>query len=251
MYPKDLTDPIKKEIEEKGIANLETATQVDDFIKKNQEGNAILLINSVCGCAAGIARPGLYKGLEHPLSPTTSEVASVFAGVDSEATNKAREYLEGYPPSSPNLAFFRKGELMHVLERHNIEGLDLDSLNKVIGSIYDKFFSEEIKPEVKIYDPFSFNTIEVDELAALSEQAKIFDCRSQEDFAQSAIPGSKLLDQAMADEMVSSWDKDTKIIFYCSDGSLSPKVVNYFKRYGFTNTFVLNGGYNSYLKSKG
>ncbi len=247
MYPKELTDPIKEEIKSNGVKNLETAEAVETFIKNSQKDNSVLLINSICGCAAGIARPGLYQSFSHKLSPIkNNHVASVFAGVDTVATEKAREYFLGYSPSSPSIGFFREGELVYALERHNIEGLELTMLQEVIESIYLKFFDEEIKENLEVVDPWKKLELNYPEI---NHEFEILDCRSEAEREAGFIPKSVLLDQELADEIIGSWDKNQKIACYCATGKTSMQVVMYFKKHGFKNIFSLAGGYLGYQKN--
>ena len=119
MYPAELTAPMVKDLNHAGFESLETPGQVTDVLE-NQSGTALLVVNSVCGCAAANARPGVKIALQNQKHP--EKLFTVFAGVDAEATAKAREYLLPYPPSSPAIALFKDGRLVHFLERHHIEG---------------------------------------------------------------------------------------------------------------------------------
>ncbi len=119
MYPAELVAPMSKDLESVGFESLETPTEVVDVLE-HQTGTALLVVNSVCGCAAAMARPGVKIALQNEKTP--GKLFTVFAGVDTEATAKAREYLLPYPPSSPSIALFKDGRLVHFLERHHIEG---------------------------------------------------------------------------------------------------------------------------------
>ena len=119
MYPAELVAPMSKDLESVGFESLETPTEVADVLE-HQTGTALLVVNSVCGCAAAMARPGVKIALQNEKTP--GKLFTVFAGVDTEATAKAREYLLPYPPSSPSIALFKDGRLVHFLERHHIEG---------------------------------------------------------------------------------------------------------------------------------
>src|SRR4051812_8407901 len=119
MYPEEIVIPMKEELTENGFKELLSANDVENAI--NEKGTTLVMINSVCGCSAGTARPGVLmavtKGTKRPDKLTTS-----FAGFDIEAVNKVREHLMPYPPSSPAIALFKDGKLVHFIERHNIEG---------------------------------------------------------------------------------------------------------------------------------
>jgi len=136
MYPEQLVAPMRLDLTEVGFTELKTAAEVDDYLK-NQKGTLLLVINSVCGCAAGAARPGIKWALQNS-SKKPSALATVFAGVDKEAVAKAREYTLPYPPSSPSIALFKDGELIHFVERHHIEGRNA----KMIGEHLLEVFAE-------------------------------------------------------------------------------------------------------------
>ena len=120
MYAKELTIPMKEELINEGFKDLISVEEVSDLMENNKD-TILLVINSVCGCAANSARPAIKQALRKTRY-TPSVLATVFAGVDIEATEKAREYLLPYPPSSPSIALFKKGEIVHFIERHHIEG---------------------------------------------------------------------------------------------------------------------------------
>lgn len=120
MYPIELTAPMTKELTDFGFDALSTVEAVDDFLG-NEKGTALVVVNSVCGCAAANCRPGVKLAL-HRSSHRPDRLGTVFAGVDTEATAKARSYFLPFPPSSPSIALFKDGELVHFLERHQIEG---------------------------------------------------------------------------------------------------------------------------------
>ena len=119
MYPVELTTPMAQELTAKGFTSLKTAADVEAELGK-QEGTTLVVVNSVCGCAAANARPGALMALQEGKSPDS--LTTVFAGVDHEATARAREFMLPYPPSSPAIALFKDGQLVHFLERHHIEG---------------------------------------------------------------------------------------------------------------------------------
>lgn len=136
MYPPELVAPMHKDLTEHGFKGLQTVEAVDDFMK-NMEGTALLVVNSVCGCAAAMARPGAKLAMQNENSPAQS--ATVFAGVDREATERAREYLMPYPPSSPAIALFKDGKLVHFLERHHIEGRPAEMIAANLKMAFDKY----------------------------------------------------------------------------------------------------------------
>jgi len=117
-YMKDMVQPMRDDLTRIGVTELRTPDEVVESLE-NAKGTALLVINSVCGCAAGQCRPGVAKALQHEAKP--DHLFTVFAGQDKEATAKAREYLAPYPPSSPSIALFKDGELVHFIQRHQIE----------------------------------------------------------------------------------------------------------------------------------
>lgn len=119
MYPLELVAPMARDLTDFGFESLSTAEQVDSVLG-NKEGTVLLVVNSVCGCAAANARPAAKLALSKASKP--DKAVTVFAGVHREATEKARDYLLPYPPSSPAIALFKDGQLVHMIERHHIEG---------------------------------------------------------------------------------------------------------------------------------
>jgi putative YphP/YqiW family bacilliredoxin len=134
-YSPLLVRPMREELTAAGIRELLTAQDVDDFMN-DKEGTALLVVNSVCGCAAGMARPGIRLALQHDRRP--GRLASVFAGQDLEATARARGYLADIPPSSPSIALFKDGELVHFIPRHRIEGRDARAVASDLMAAFDE-----------------------------------------------------------------------------------------------------------------
>lgn len=135
MYPVELTTPMKEELESAGFNSLTTTDEVDAMMK--EDGTTLVVINSVCGCAAGSMRPGVLKSLENDKLP--KNLTTVFAGVDGEATNQARKYTLPYPPSSPSIALFKDGTLVHFIERHHIEGRTPEMIAENLKMAYNEF----------------------------------------------------------------------------------------------------------------
>ena len=119
MYPEEICAPMREELTSVGFKELKTVEQVDNMLTK-KTGTVLVLVNSVCGCAAGSCRPGALLSLENEKKPDF--LTTVFAGQDKEATKRAREYMAPFPPSSPSIALYKNGELVHFIERHDIEG---------------------------------------------------------------------------------------------------------------------------------
>src|SRR5690606_23601102 len=125
------------ELTQNGFAEFKTAEEVENHLK-DHKGTTLLVINSVCGCAAGSARPGVVMALQHSDKKPT-RLATVFAGVDQDATKKAREYTLPYPPSSPSIALFKDGELVHFVERHHIEGRNAQMIGEHLVSVFEEY----------------------------------------------------------------------------------------------------------------
>ena len=119
MYPEQIVMPMKAELTTQGFTELLSSVDVDNTLK--QEGTTLLMINSVCGCSAGTARPGVIMAVKNS-SKVPDRLATSFAGFDIEAVKQARSYLLPYPPSSPAIALLKDGKVVHMIERHNIEG---------------------------------------------------------------------------------------------------------------------------------
>ncbi|MDW7691439.1 BrxA/BrxB family bacilliredoxin [Flammeovirgaceae bacterium SG7u.111] len=137
MYPEHLTIPMKEDLVSSGFADLKTAEEVTELIENN-EGTLLLVVNSVCGCAAGTCRPGVKLAVQHS-SKKPDKLATVFAGVDKEATAKAREFMLPYPPSSPSIALFKGSELIHFVERHHIEGRSADMIGGHLVAVFEEY----------------------------------------------------------------------------------------------------------------
>lgn len=137
MYPQELVNPMKADLSSVGFEDLTTAADVDIALTQT-EGTTFLVFNSVCGCAAGAARPAVKDAVSKSSKRPTKLVA-VFAGVDKEAVNKAREYTLPYPPSSPSMALFKDGKLVHFIERHQIEGNNAETISSHLQKVFEHF----------------------------------------------------------------------------------------------------------------
>lgn len=136
MYPEQLVAPMRTDLTSAGFTELKSAEEVDTYLKN--KGTTLLVINSVCGCAAGAARPGVKWAIQHT-SKKPNHLATVFAGVDKEAVAKAREHTLPYPPSSPSIALFKDGELVHFVERHHIEGRNAQMIGEHLLEVFDEY----------------------------------------------------------------------------------------------------------------
>jgi putative YphP/YqiW family bacilliredoxin len=135
MYPEAIVNPMKAELTSAGFQELVSPEDVENTIKA--EGTVLVVVNSVCGCAAGACRPGVKKSLDNAKKP--SKLTTVFAGFDVDAVNEARKHFAPYPPSSPAIALFKNGELVHFIERHNIEGHNATAISEHLKAVYNEY----------------------------------------------------------------------------------------------------------------
>ena len=135
MYPEELVIPMKEELTENGFKDLTTPEQVVEAL--GQKGTTLLVINSVCGCSAGAARPGVLYSLTGDKKP--DHLVAAFAGFDTEAVAEARKHMAPFPPSSPSIALFKDGELVHMIERHHIEGHPAGAIAANLQAAYEEF----------------------------------------------------------------------------------------------------------------
>ncbi|MBI4887260.1 MAG: BrxA/BrxB family bacilliredoxin [Acidobacteria bacterium] len=139
-YPEEFVAPMRAELTRLGVDELRTAADVDQAVR-TARGTLMVVVNSICGCAAGKARPGVALALRHPLRP--DRVATVFAGADLEATERARGYFTGYAPSSPSIGLLRGGQLVWMLERRQIENQGPEQIAALLTAAFDKFCALE------------------------------------------------------------------------------------------------------------
>jgi len=135
MYPAEIVIPMKQDLTNAGFQELLTPSDVDAAI--NAQGTTLVVVNSVCGCAAGNARPGVKKAVAHAKRPT--RITTVFAGYDVDAVKQARSHMAPYPPSSPSIALFKDGKLVHFIERHHIEGRNADMIADNLKGAFEQF----------------------------------------------------------------------------------------------------------------
>ena len=138
LYMNDVVSQARNEIEEAGYEQLTTADEVDNVL--SQEGTSLVMVNSVCGCAGGIARPAATHALHYDKLP--DRLVTVFAGQDKEATQQARDYFKGYAPSSPSFALIKNGEITQMIERHQIEGHDVMDVINQLQNLFDTYCDE-------------------------------------------------------------------------------------------------------------
>ena len=136
MYPPELVKPMREELSTKGFEELRTAEEVDGVLEGNDD-TVLVMVNSVCGCAAGAARPGVLHAVTNS-AKVPQRLTTVFAGVDREAVDRARTYFLPYPPSSPAIALFKNGNLVHFIERRHIEGRSADMIAQNLQMAFDE-----------------------------------------------------------------------------------------------------------------
>ncbi|HEY0874711.1 MAG TPA: BrxA/BrxB family bacilliredoxin [Vicinamibacterales bacterium] len=134
-YPESFIGPMRQELTRLGVQELRRPEDVDAFVSQKNK-TIMIVVNSMCGCAAGKARPGIALALQHPIKPDV--VGTVFAGGDVEATERARQYFGAVPPSSPSIAIMRDGELLHFVHRHQIENQNADAIARNLTEAFDR-----------------------------------------------------------------------------------------------------------------
>ena len=139
MYPEQLVAPMRQDLTVAGFQELKSAQEVEQVLNL-PAGTTLVMVNSVCGCAAGTARPGVKLAVQRSQA-APDRLVTVFAGVDTEAVQKAREYMLPYPPSSPSIALFKDGELVHFVERHHIEGRSAEMIANHLTMAFEEFCS--------------------------------------------------------------------------------------------------------------
>ncbi|WP_407636392.1 MULTISPECIES: BrxA/BrxB family bacilliredoxin [Fictibacillus] len=135
-YMKQITQPMRDELTNAGFKQLTTAEEVDEFMEQ-VSGTTLVFVNSVCGCAAGLARPSAIHSLSHSVKP--DHIVTVFAGQDKEATARMRDYFEGYPPSSPSMALLKGTEVVHFIHRHEIEDHSAEEIVANLINAYNEY----------------------------------------------------------------------------------------------------------------
>lgn len=139
-YPELMIRPMREDLTRLGIKETRAPEEVDAALA-NSKGTVMVVVNSICGCAAGKARPGIALAMQHPVKP--DRAITVFAGADIEATERARDYFKGYAPSSPSIGILKDGELAFMLERHQIEGKDHQQIAQELTAAFDRICSDE------------------------------------------------------------------------------------------------------------
>ena len=141
MYPEIMVVPMREELTRLGVRELRTPEEVDRALK-NQPGTTMVIVNSICGCAAGRMRPAVRMALQHSSRP--DKAVSVFAGQETEATERARSYFSGYPPSSPSIGILRDGQLVYMMQRRDIESREAPAIATDLKAAFDKFCAKPV-----------------------------------------------------------------------------------------------------------
>lgn len=142
-YPESFIGPMREELTRLGVRELRTASDVDAFVRQ-KSASVMVVVNSMCGCAAGKARPGIARALQHSAKPDF--IGTVFAGGDIEATERARSYFTGYAPSSPSIAILRDGQLLYMMERRQIENQTAEAIARTLAEAFDRFCAAPAPP---------------------------------------------------------------------------------------------------------
>lgn len=248
MYDPMMVKPMREEVTRAGVRELLTPDDVEAVLKSNIT-STLIFINSVCGCAAGSARPALINALKKATTKP-SVIATVFAGMERDATDRVRKHMVGYPPSSPSFGIFRNGEIVHMVQRHDIEGQSADDVAQILVSTFEKYCGNEVKNEAKIYNPRTANQISVQETAQrLKAGAKLIDVRDEYEASMAKINGGELLTEEFFAQMQKQWPPNTEIICYCHHGVRSLQAVSFLKKHGFTNVKSMAGGIDAWSQT--
>jgi putative YphP/YqiW family bacilliredoxin len=243
MYDPAFIQPMRDEMTQAGFEEVRTADDVDGALADTNK-STLIFVNSVCGCAAGIARPAVVESLKNEIRP--ANLVTAFAGNDAEAVNRARELFLPYPPSSPCAGLFRDGKLVHMIERHQIEGQTAGALAKIFTSVYDRYCGETIDESVGVHDPLADLEVSVEEVRekiSVNADLALLDVREAWEAEKGKIEGSQLADNALGQEIVKSWPREREIVVYCEHGSRSMQAVQFLRQHGFENTRSLSGGF--------
>jgi len=233
---------MRDELTQVGFKELLSAEDVDSQMSDN-EGSTLVFINSVCGCAAGVARPSVLASLKNDRLP--SRLTTAFAGNDVDAVQRAREFFVGYAPSSPCAALFREGELVHIIERHQIEGQTVEALTKMLTSAYDRFCGESVDETVELFDPLADLQITVDDARkrlSTDSDVALLDVRESWEIENGKIEGALEVTDELGNEILGQWPKDRQIVVYCQHGERSIRAVQFLRQQGFEQVRSLQGG---------
>lgn len=240
-YDPKLVQPMRDEMIAAGFTEARTPEAVDAALNSGAE-TVLMFVNSVCGCSAGVARPGMAAAIAHPLAPKVKITA--FGGNDKEAVSRMRDHFIGYPPSSPCAGLFRDGELVFMLERHQIEGNTATNVQKIMESAFERYCGAEMDLSKPIFDPVEAFLIDASALKPLlgTDAVTVLDVR--EDSERQAVPvqGSIPVTNELANEIVASWDKSRKLVVICQHGTRALSAAQFLRNQGFADSWSLRGG---------
>lgn len=244
MYDPAMVQPMRDELTEVGVKEIYTAEEVSKLLEDTSK-TTLLFVNSVCGCAAGQARPGLIASLDNKILP--DNIVTAFAGMEKEAVQQARSYFIGYPPSSPCLAVFRDGEMVHFIQRTDFLNKSAESIGETLKSVYNKYCGKNVDDSVVISDGnepsgLEITPIDVKKMLDKKENFFLLDVREPQELQLAAIKQAVLLDRPLAEKIITTYPKDTKLVFTCHHGNRSLQAARYFKSQGFSNSLSMAGG---------
>ena len=248
MYDSNMVQPMRDEMIQAGFSEL-TSKDTAEAVFANPPHSALFFINSVCGCSAAVGRPGVSASLSSEIKPTA--LYTSFAGNDREAVQVIRENIHGYAPSSPCAALFRDGQLVYMMERHQIEGQTAENIASILKSAYAKYCGENIDESIQIFDPLRANNItvaEAKERIAQNDKIEILDVRENHELAIGVIENSQNVTNELASQILNFWERDREIIVYCAHGNRSLQAVQYLQQQGFTKVKSLEGGFAAWSK---
>ncbi len=247
MYDPQTVQPIRDELIQAGFTETQTKESLTSELESNPKTH-LFFVNSICGCSAGTARPGIIDAISNDLKP--EKIITAFAGNDTEAVSEMREQMVGYPPSSPCIALFRDGKLVHMVERHQIEGQSADTISKVMKSAFDKFCGEEVNQDASVFDPEGELCLDASTLKALlstDDAPALLDVREEHEVEQyGTIEGAQRVTNELANTIVSDWGREKMIVVFCASGARSVQAVQFLRQHGFEQSFSLDGGLSAY-----
>lgn len=247
MYDPESTARLRRELTDAGVVERFTAAEVDEALACRE--TTLLFVNSICGCTAKTARPGLIAALKHPSRP--EKAFTVFAGADRDATARAREHFVGHPPSSPAAALYREGRLVHFFHRHDIEGIDATAFTTMLVAAFQRYFGPAVDHAIAIPDPMSEIDIDPRDLRRLldaSPPPSLIDCRDESERRLAQIRGGIAFRPELIKEITEGWPRDRVAVLYCHTGRKSLTTLKMFRKFGFARFRRLRGGIDAWAR---
>jgi putative YphP/YqiW family bacilliredoxin len=246
MYDPAMVQPMRDEVVNAGFEEAKTAEDVNAIVNSNPK-STLFFVNSVCGCAAGTARPGAVEAMNAAIKP--ERIVTGFAGNDVDGVNAMRELMVGYPPSSPCFALFRENKLVHMIERTDIEGQSAETIGNILKTAFAKYCGESIDDSAAIFNPMADLVLSAETAKAMydgDDKPAMLDVREDYEIEAGSIEGYQKVTNELAQEIISTWPKDRSIVVYCQHGVRSVQAVQYLRGQGFTNAYSLEGGYDAW-----